>query len=54
MSCARETTLTFFVMYLFRLTPAVYLSVNLFSRLYVAFILQWIAFVFGRDEKEGQ
>ena len=32
----------------------VYLLVNLFSKLYVTFILQWIAFIFGRDEKENQ
>ena len=29
----------------------VYLLVNLFSKLYVTFILQWIAFLFGRDEE---
>ena len=54
MSRAHETTLTFFVMYLFPLTPEVYLLVNLYSRLYVAFILQWITFVFGKDEEGGQ
>ena len=27
---------------------------NLFSKLYVTFILQWIAFIFGRDEEEDQ
>ena len=32
----------------------VYLLVNLLSKLHVAFILQWIAFVFGRDEEEDQ
>ena len=33
----------------------VYLLVNLFSKLYVTFILlQWIAFIFGRDEEEDQ
>ena len=32
----------------------VYLSVNLFSKLYVTFFLQWIAFIFGRDEEEDQ
>ena len=52
MSCARETTLTFFVMYLSPLTSEVYLLVNHFSKLYVTFILQWIAFIFGRDEEE--
>ena len=25
-----------------------------FSKLYVAFILQWIAFIFGRDKEEDQ
>ena len=44
MSCARETTLIFFVMY-FWLT---------FFQLYVNFIFQWIAFIFGRDEEEDQ
>ena len=28
--------------------------VNLFSKWYVTFILQWLAFIFGRDEKEDQ
>ena len=32
----------------------VYLLVNRFSKLYVTFILQWIAFIFGRDEEEDQ
>ena len=32
----------------------VYLLVNLFSKLYVTFILQLIAFIFGRDEEENQ
>ena len=27
---------------------------NPFSKLYVTFILQWIAFIFGRDEEEDQ
>ena len=26
----------------------------LFSKLYVTFILQWIAFIFGRNEEEDQ
>ena len=30
------------------------LLVNLFSKLYVTFIFQWIAFIFGRDEEEDQ
>ena len=29
-------------------------QVNLFSKLYVTFILQWIASIFGRDEEEDQ
>ena len=32
----------------------VYLLVNLFSKLYVTFILLWIAFIFGRDEEGDQ
>ena len=32
----------------------VYLLVNRFSKLYVTFILQWIAFISGRDEEEAQ
>ena len=32
----------------------VYLLVNLFSKLNVTFILQWIVFIFGRDEVEDQ
>ena len=54
MSRARETTLTFFDMYLSSLTSEVYLLVNLYSKLHVTFILQWIAFIFGRDEEEDQ
>ena len=30
------------------------LLVNLFSKLYVTFILQWIAFIFDRNEEEDQ
>ena len=37
-----------------RASSEVYLLVNLFSKMYVSFILQWIAFIFGRDEKEDQ
>ena len=37
-----------------RASSQVYLLVNLFSKLYVIFILQWIAFIFGRDEEEDQ
>ena len=51
---AGETTITFFVMYLSPLTSVVYLLVNLFSKLYVTFILYWIAFIFGRDKEEDQ
>ena len=54
MSHARETTLTFFIMYLSHLTIEVYLLVNHFSNLYATFILHWIAFVFVRDEEEDQ
>ena len=41
-------------MYFSPLTSEVYLLVNLFSKLYVTFILQWIAFIFGRDKEEDQ
>ena len=51
---AREITITFFVIYLSPLTSEVYLFVNLFSKLYVTFIFQWIAFIFGRDEEKDQ
>ena len=37
-----------------RASSEVYLLVNLFSKLYVTFILRWIAFVFGWDEEEDQ
>ena len=43
-----------YVMYLAPLTSEVYLLVNLFTKLYVIFILNWIAFIFGRDEDEDQ
>ena len=51
---ARKTNLTFSVMYLSPLTSEVYLLVNLFSKLYVTFTLQWIAFMFGKDKEEEQ
>ena len=54
MSRAREATLTLFVMYLSPRTCEVYLLVNLFTELYITFILNWIAFIFGRDEDEDQ
>ena len=53
-SCARETTLTFFLMYLSPLTSEIYLFVNLFTKLHITFILHWIAFIFGGDEDEDQ
>ena len=37
-----------------RASSQVYLLVNLFSKFYVTFILQWIAFIFGRDEEDDQ
>ena len=37
-----------------RVSSEVYLLVNFYSKLYVTFILQWIAFMFGRDEEEDQ
>ena len=54
MSYARETILSFFVMYLSPLMSKVYSLVNLFLKLYITFILQWIVFIFGRDEEEDQ
>ena len=54
MSRAREMSLTFFVKYLPLPTSEVYLLVNLFSKLYVTIILQWIAFIFDRDDEEDQ
>ena len=50
----QERQLNFSVTYLSPLMSKVYLLVNLFSKLYVTFILQWIAFVFGRDKEEDQ
>ena len=50
---ARETTLTFSIMCLSPLMSKVYL-VKFFSKLYVTFILQWTAFIFGRDKEEDQ
>ena len=47
-------TLTFSIMCLSPLTSEVYLLFNLFSKLYVTFTLQWIAFIFGRDKEEDQ
>ena len=38
-----------FVMYLSPLMSEVYLLINLFSKFYVTFIFQWIAFIFGKD-----
>ena len=52
MSHARETTHTLFVMSLSPLTSKVYLLVNLFTKLYVTFIINWIAFILGGDEDE--
>ena len=49
-----ETVLFFFVMYLSPLTSQVYLLISLFSKFYITFILQWIAFIFGRHEEEDQ
>ena len=51
MWCARETTLTFSVMYLSPLTSEVYLLVNLFSKLYVTFTLQWIVGIKRRTSR---
>ena len=54
MARARETTLTLFIMYLSPLTSEVYLLVKLFTKLYIAFILNRIAVIFGRDEDKDQ
>ena len=51
---SRETTLSFFVMYLSLLSSEVYLLVNLLLKLYVIFILQWIVFIFVRNKEEDQ
>ena len=51
MVCKR---VTFSVIYLSPLTSEVYLFVNLFSKLYVTFILQWIAFIFGTNKEKDQ
>ena len=37
-----------------RVSSQVNILVNLFAKLYVTFILQWIAFIFGRNEEEDQ
>ena len=37
-----------------RASSEVYVLVNLFSKLYVTFILQWIAIICGRDEEGDQ
>ena len=50
--CKRDDS--HFLCYGLPLTSDVCLLVNLFSKLYVTFILQWIAFIFGRDKKEDQ
>ena len=42
MSFARETTLTFFIMYLSPLMSEVYFLVNCVSQLYVTFILCYL------------
>ena len=52
-TCNRDNS--HFVCYvLISLTSEVYLLVNLFTKLYITFILNWIAFIFGRDEDEDQ
>ena len=52
-TCKRDNS--HFVCYvLISLMSEVYLFVNLFSKLYVTFILHWIAFIFGRDKEEDQ
>ena len=56
MSRARETTLTLFFMYSSLLTsrfPGLPFGYP-FSKLYVTFIFQLIAFIFGRDEEDDQ
>ena len=54
MSHLKEKTVTLFFMYLSSLMFKVYLLVNLFTKLYITFILNQIAFIFGRDENEDQ
>ena len=49
----QERQLSF--MYILPLTSDVYFLVNLFfSNLYVTIILQWIAFIAGKDKEEEQ
>ena len=52
-ACKRDNS-HFLCYYLSPLMSKVYLLVNFFSKLYVTFILQWIDFIFGRDEEEDQ
>ena len=54
---ARETILTFSVMYLSPLTPEVYLLVYPFFKVicyHIMLYVQWIAFKFGRDKEKDQ
>ena len=50
MSDTKETTLTLTLFTYLPLSPRFWLT--LFSKLYVTFILLWIAFIFGRDKEE--
>ena len=54
MSHARETTVLYVLIFPDVRMPQGYLLVNLFSKLYVTFILQPIAFIFGWDEEDDQ
>ena len=49
-TCKRDNS--HFVMYLSPLTSEVYLLVILYTKLHVTFILNWIAFIFGRDDED--
>ena len=51
-TCKRDNS--HFVMYLPPLMSEVYLLVNLFTKLCVTFLYNWITFIFGRDEDEDQ
>ena len=55
-TCKRDNSyfVRYVLMYLSPLTSEVYLSSNRFTKLYITFVLNWIAFIFGRDEDEDQ
>ena len=54
MCCLQERQLSLSVMYLSPLIPRFTFWLTVLKKLYVNFILLWIAFIFGRDEEEDQ